>query len=513
MPRDRASGRAAVVAEYEDRARSGPSIIGRDGLAALLRDAEARAFDVVIVEALDRLSRDMADLAGIHRRLSFLGIEIQAAHEGVADTAMIGLRGLVGQLFREDGAKKVRRGMAGVVREGRYAGGRAYGYRPTPGEPGRLRIDPQEAAVVRRIFEEYAAGRTPRDIAHDLNRDGVPAPRGAVWNASTINGNRERTNGIIQNPIYGGEIVWNRIKMVKDPATGRRVARPNPESEWQRREAPELRLVSEETLATALARKTQRAVRKEPPGPRRYARSVLSGLLKCAACGSGMSKHDNSGGRPRIRCSRATEPGSCANRRSYYLDRIEAGVIEALREELDQPELLAEFVRAYHEEQQRLSGQQAHGRAKAETRLVEVRRQLERLVDAIAAGGAAFEAVRGKMEALEQERRALEARLTEAPEASAPIMLHPQAVTRFRQALADLAGAVQSDRPLAHEAFRELVDQVIVHPAPKGEEPKIKIVGKLAALLDLRGLGSPVKNAVGGLLVAEEGFEPPTQGL
>lgn len=493
----------SVVAEFEDRARSGASIIGRDGLARLLRDAEARAFDVLIVEALDRLSRDMADLAGIHRRLSFLGIEIQAAHEGVADTAMIGLRGLVGQLFREDGAKKVRRGMAGVVRDGRYAGGRAYGYRPTPGEPGRLRIDPQEAAVVRRIFEEYAAGRTPRDIAHDLNRDGVPAPRGAVWNASTINGNRERTNGIIQNPIYGGEIVWNRIRMVKDPTTGRRVARPNSESEWQRREAPELRLVPEETLATALARKTQRAVRKEPPGPRRYARSVLSGLLKCAACGSGMSKHDNSAGRPRIRCSRATESGSCANRRSYYLDRIEAGVIEALRQELDQPELLAEFVRAYHEEQRRLSGQQAHGRAKAEMRLGEVRRQLDRLVDAIAAGGAAFDAVRGKMEALEQERRAIEARLAEAAGTAAPVTLHPQAVTRFRQALAELAGAVQSDRPLAHEAFRELVDRIIVHPAPSGEEPKVEIVGKLAALLELRGLGSPLKNAVGGLLVAE----------
>lgn len=311
---------------------------------------------------------------------------------------------LVGQLFREDGAKKVRRGMAGVVREGRYAGGRAYGYRPTPGEPGRLRIDPQEAAVVRRIFEEYAAGRAPRDIAFRLNREGVPAPRGAVWNASTINGNRERTNGIIQNPIYGGEIVWNRIRMVKDPATGRRVSRPNPESEWQRREAPELRIVPEETLATALARKRQTTARKEPTGPRRYVRSVLSGVLKCGACGSGMSKHDNSAGRPRIRCSRATESGSCANRRNYYLDRIEAGVIEALREELDRPELLAEFVRAYHEEQRRLSGQQAHGRAKAEMRLGEVRRQLDRLVDVIAAGGAAFDAVRGKMEALESFR-------------------------------------------------------------------------------------------------------------
>ena len=64
-----------IVEVYQDRARSGGSIMGRDGLLRLLDRARDRAFDVVIVEALDRLSRDMEDLAGIHKRLSFFGIE------------------------------------------------------------------------------------------------------------------------------------------------------------------------------------------------------------------------------------------------------------------------------------------------------------------------------------------------------------------------------------------------------------------------------------------------------
>jgi len=58
----------------------------------------------------------MEDLAGIHKRLSFQGIEIQAVHDGTADSILIGIRGLVGQMQREDGAKKVRRSMAGVER-------------------------------------------------------------------------------------------------------------------------------------------------------------------------------------------------------------------------------------------------------------------------------------------------------------------------------------------------------------------------------------------------------------
>jgi len=104
-----------VIEVYEDRARSGGSIMGRDGLLRLLDRARDRSFDVIIVEALDRLSRDMEDLAGIHKRLSFLDIEIRAVHEGLVNTVLVGLRGLVGQLYREDNAHKVRRGQARAV--------------------------------------------------------------------------------------------------------------------------------------------------------------------------------------------------------------------------------------------------------------------------------------------------------------------------------------------------------------------------------------------------------------
>ncbi|MCI4680220.1 recombinase family protein [Rhodoblastus acidophilus] len=257
----------SVVATYSDRAKSGASIFGRDGLQKLNKDSKAGVFDVLIVEALDRLSRDMADLALIFRDFQFRNIELRAVHDGVADTVTIGLRGLVGQLFREDGAKKVRRGMAGVVREGRYAGGRAYGYMPTPGEPGKLRIVEAEAETVRRIFAEYAGGISPRDIAAGLNRDRIAPPRGDSWNASTINGNAERGTGIIQNSIYGGEIVWNKVRMIKDPSTGKRISRPNPRSEWQRCAAPELAIDRRCRLARGGARTKKRRASEGAKGP------------------------------------------------------------------------------------------------------------------------------------------------------------------------------------------------------------------------------------------------------
>jgi site-specific DNA recombinase len=98
----------------------------------------------------------------------------------------------VGQLYRGDNAHKVRRGLAGRIGQGLNAGAKAYGYAPAVGEKGKRIIVEVEAKIVRRIFEEYVAGRTPREIAYDLNNESVSPPRGRSWNASTINGNMQR---------------------------------------------------------------------------------------------------------------------------------------------------------------------------------------------------------------------------------------------------------------------------------------------------------------------------------
>jgi len=228
-----------ITETFEDRSISGASLMNRPQVQRLFERCRARRFDVVVVEAFDRLSRDMEDLAGLYKRLSFIGVEIRAVNDGVADTITIGMRGVVGQLQREDGVAKTRRGMASVVRDGRHAGGKAYGYAPVKGEPGRLVIVEHEAAVVRRIFEEFVSGDNSREIAFRLNKDRIVAPRGRNWNASTIHGLAERGTGILRNELYVGRMIWNRLRMVKDPDTGRRLSRPNPRAEWHIVEVPE----------------------------------------------------------------------------------------------------------------------------------------------------------------------------------------------------------------------------------------------------------------------------------
>ena len=354
----------SVVATYEDRARSGSSLINRDGVMRMLDAAKDRQFDELIVEALDRVSRDQEDLAGVFKRLTFAGIKIQAVHDGVADQVQVGIRGLVGALFLQDLAHKTRRGMAGVIRDGRHAGGRAYGYRPIPGRPGEMEIVEEEAAVVRRIVADYVAGKSPRTIAGDLNAEGVPPPRGDRWAAVTINGNRKRGNGMLANPLYDGVLVWNRVRMLKDPDTGRRISRPNVEPEWHTAPAEHLRIVDHDLFVRAGQMKE--LVGGERPQDRRRPKHLLSGLLRCEACGGGLAVKDRDHGRLRLTCTTMKESGSCGVRHCFYADRIERSVVDGLREQLSDRALMDIYVRAYNAERKRLAADLEGSQAKNE---------------------------------------------------------------------------------------------------------------------------------------------------
>lgn len=192
-------------------------------------------------------------------------------------------------------------------------------------------------------------GRTPREIAHDLNRDGVRPPRGDRWNASTINGNAKRGHGILRNDIYAGRLVWNRVRMVKDPDTGKRVSRPNPPDQWEITPVPDLAIIPEALFEKAHARMALRS--QAHPGQNRRPRHMLSGLLRCGCCGAGMSTNGrDKSGRIRIRCTAAAESGTCADPKTFYLETVEQAVLSGLKAELREPAVLAEYVRAYHDE-------------------------------------------------------------------------------------------------------------------------------------------------------------------
>src|SRR5260370_10970811 len=168
----------------------------------------------------------------------------------------------------------------------------------TGGEPlrGGRNINQAAAAVVSRIFAEFAAGKSPRATAHRLNSERITGPHGKNWGPSTIYGNWRRGTGVLNNELYIGKLVWNRQSFVKDPATGKRQARPNPSDDWIMQDVPDLRIVDDQLWNEVKARqlRVRHALTHDNVGVRseRARRRVclLSNLLKGGACGRGFSE-------------------------------------------------------------------------------------------------------------------------------------------------------------------------------------------------------------------------------
>jgi DNA invertase Pin-like site-specific DNA recombinase len=190
---------------YTDRAVSGASVL-RPAYQRLLEDARRGQFDVIVAEALDRLSRDQEDVAGLHKRLTFAGIRLVTLAEGEISELHVGLKGTMNALFLKDLTQKVRRGLEGRVRKGRSSGGLCFGYdvvreHDPRGEPihGGRSVNVAEAAIVRRIFAAFVSGHSPRAIALALNAESIPGPHGKslgalddLWQLAPRHGDTEQ---------------------------------------------------------------------------------------------------------------------------------------------------------------------------------------------------------------------------------------------------------------------------------------------------------------------------------
>jgi DNA invertase Pin-like site-specific DNA recombinase len=383
----------------------------RPGYQQLLEDAASGAFDVVVAEPLDRLTRDQGDVAQLYKRLSFLGVRLVTHAEGEISELHIRLKGTMNALFLKDLAQKVRRGLEGRVREGRSGGGICFGYDLVReydggGEPvyGGRKINEAEAAIVRRIFKEFAAGRSPRSIALALNSERLRGPHGKPWGRSTIYGNWRRGTGIINNDLYIGKLIWNRQRFIKDPSTGKRQARPNPKSDWVVQDVPERRIIDDELWQSVKQRQRhiRHALTHDDAGIRseRARRPVylLSHLLKCGTCRGGFSKVSAN----HYGCSNARNRGTCGNLLTIRRDVLEASVLSGLKTHLMEPEAVKEFVAEYRREVDRLNAGRHQAQAGREEELARIERQIRSIVEAIRDGF--------RTAAMKDELMALEAR-------------------------------------------------------------------------------------------------------
>ena len=460
-----------VVDSYTDRAISGASLL-RPGIQELINDAMRGRFVVVLAEAMDRLSRDQEDIAGLFKRITYAGVKIVTLSEGDMTHLHVGLKGTMNALFLKDLADMTRRGLRGRVEHGKSGGGLCFGYDVVKqlaanGEPirGDRTINEVEANIVRRIFADYLDGKSSRAMAFELNREGVPGPQGSEWGPSTIHGNPKRGVGILNNELYIGRLVWNRLRYVKDPDTGKRVSRLNPESEWMIQDVPELRIVDQETWDTVKVR--QQALAYEPSAPgenrlneRRRPRHLFAGLVQCGCCGGGYTMIS----KDLLGCATARNKGTCDNRLNIRRDAFETSVLSGLQTHLMEPELFKEFCDEFTREVNRQRMERGADLFAMREELPRITRELEKIMDLYLKDAMPIDMVKERSSKLEARRAELTRLLADAEEP--PPLLHPNMAEIYHQRIAALYESLQveDEKAKAADIFRTLVQQVLLVP-------------------------------------------------
>jgi len=390
-------------------------------------------------------------------------------------------------LFLKDLAEKTKRGQRGRVELGRVPGGKSFGYNLVHNlldngqvDRGQRTVNEEEASVVRRIFNEYVNGNSPRKIATELNKDNIPSPRGGYWNASTINGNQKRRNGILNNELYLGRIIYNRQSFVKDPDTGKRRSRPNPEDLWIITHVPELQIIDQDTWDKAQALKHRFASRQG--NKRQTKKRLLSGLVKCGSCGGAMTIVN----RERYSCSAKREKGTCNNPVGIKAIDLETRVIDGLKKILiGRDDFLEAFASAFFEETVRLRHERNRQRQTQQKELAKVQRSIDRCLDFIINGDGAMDTVRQKLTDLERSKANI-LRFMNQDTPQTKVESHPNIGQLYQRRVEQLSHLLNDDssQQEAVTIIRSLIDRIEITPGEKRGQPQVQLVGGLAAILE-----------------------------
>lgn len=196
-----------VTGKYID-----PGYTGKDddrpALKRLLAEAKYGAFNKVVVYKLDRLARKLRLLLEIEEKLKSQGISLSSIRETLDTSTAIGrtvfqMLGLVSEWERDTIIERTKAGRLQRYKEGCWGpGSPPYGYDYNP-KTKKLKLNTEEARVVRRIYDEYSKGKSMWGIANQLNADKIPPRRGGKgWRNSSV-------RSVLFNPVYKGTQIVN----------------------------------------------------------------------------------------------------------------------------------------------------------------------------------------------------------------------------------------------------------------------------------------------------------------
>src|ERR1051326_8943856 len=285
-----------LIRIFKDEGWSG-SILARPELDRLRDEASKGLFDIVVVNDVDRLARDVTHLGIIKRDLERHGVRLifrkLPDENSPTRNLMVNILGSFAEFEREMIADRTRRGRRYKVEVRKQYLGSAppYGFDYIPkdraaGKEGYLKVVPEEAAVIRNMFRWVdCEGLSARKVTSRLTQTKIPPKKkGQNWGKSSV-------LRILHNEMYAGVWHYNKQKSCepfkpatkgtykKSPKSSRRL---RPRSEWFAVPLPEnLRIVERDQWERVQKRLRENFVFSTRNSKHSY---LLSGLIRCGGC-------------------------------------------------------------------------------------------------------------------------------------------------------------------------------------------------------------------------------------
>lgn len=430
-----------VAAIYQDEGISGSHGIGhRAGLDRMLSDAQAGRFQILLVHELDRLSRELFVGLSIVAMVAESGILLFEVSNRTAFTDQGALLGLVKMWGAGEDRKRIlqrtKRGHIARAKKGKVSGPAALGYDKDAG--GHLVINPEEAALVRRIFHLYVnEGYNLDNLAALLNHEGVKTRRAKANEAGTNNfqgdnrWQRSTVLSVLKNTAYKGVYVYGKTRgrvrdgkeytgndkrPLKDPdimtAIKNRAFLPHEQVEI---EVPAI--VDADTWERAQAQRAERASRTHLlKGPSKYTYR-FKGIVRCHLCGRAMTcktmpatRKDGSVRKtPYYVCGNREK--ACPNKRHHRIGPIDHEIVNRLLPYFEKPELIREGLSSELNRKQKQHEELTAHAHELETQIGKVRNKVQRLLDIYLEGRLSSSDYTSKRNSLDAELEKLQPEL------------------------------------------------------------------------------------------------------
>lgn len=394
------TNRLPVLGVYADFAVSGMRD-DRPQYRRMMEELRLGGADTVVVYDQSRMFRKMTAWFEFRDELASLGVSVASATQPMvggdlrdpANFLAEGTTALFNQMWVLQTRQKVIAKMRYMARSAQHTGGTPpLGYCV---KAGRLEIVPEEADVVRRIFGEYASGRSYREIIEGLNRDGIRTKRGGTFGSNSL-------HDLLRNPKYIGVLEYGHTCKRPD---GKRNTHGSAPSDLIRVEGAVPAIV-DHAIFEEVQRRMANNKRVQGGRPSERREYPLRGKVFCAECKTAMVVSISKGRYTYYSCGARHRLHTCDNM-PIKVEDLESRVAEAVRTVLGEPSNSAALIRILREEAGAILAGAAGRLADLIARKSSVATQLGHAVDAIL-GGLDSPALRKKIEALEQEQAELE---------------------------------------------------------------------------------------------------------